>query len=651
MFVFEKDVDMKLCYCCRRHIFVGLLLLKLSLVGSPSLAIETAGELFVDLDAASLVPGDTTWTNPGSYADFVADGTPMVTLEPVPSVFFDGASAFVGQDVAPDGLVGFDPTRSIEAWVFNPSIASEETVVSWGKRGGGDGTNMAFNYGNHGNFGAVGHWGGGTYDLGWIDNDFTPGAPEEGQWHHLAYTYDEEIARVYADGVLMNEEDMIQYGGLDTHFDTPIAIASQWESDGTTLNGGLKGSMFISRVRIHDGVLNDAQIAANYDEEKAMFTEAPMLPPEPPKPDLAGLWRFDDNADLGLDSSSSLNQLSESGGISFEENGRFNGSAEFDGIDGMLNSADIAADLPSDGPYTVAAWIKPEETGARGIVGWGNYGSGSSVNALRIFEDNGFRHYWWGNDLDALDADVDDAGVDLDDGEWHHVLAVFDGDERSLYLNGELLVSDVPGTNNATGANFAVGRTCTFCGGGEFFSGQLDDVAVFNIALTEQQIQAVMSGDFSSFLNSTPGDLNGDGVCDASDIDALMSAIRSGSNETIFDVDNSGVIDDADLAFLVIDTKGTWFGDSNLDGEFTSGDFVVVFQAGLFETGNPATWASGDWNGDGEFTAADFVKAFQDGGFEQGPRAGTMAVPEPGNAIVALMAGMLVVTLRRRRIG
>ncbi len=63
--------------------------------------------------------------------------------------------------------------------MLNPSIASEETIVSWGKRGGPEGTNMAFNYGNDGRYGAVGHWGGDTFDVGWIDNDpdFTVGAP------------------------------------------------------------------------------------------------------------------------------------------------------------------------------------------------------------------------------------------------------------------------------------------------------------------------------------------------------------------------------------------------------------------------------------------------------------------------------------------
>src|SRR4029078_9825985 len=77
----------------------------------------------------------------------------------------------------PSGLVGIDPTRSIEVWTFNPAIADEETLLSWGHRGGPDGSNMSFNYGGNAQFGAVGHWGAAGPDLGWSNSG---GAPQAG---------------------------------------------------------------------------------------------------------------------------------------------------------------------------------------------------------------------------------------------------------------------------------------------------------------------------------------------------------------------------------------------------------------------------------------------------------------------------------------
>ncbi len=365
-----------------------------------------------------------------------------------------------------------------------------------------------------------------------------------------------------------------------------------------------------------------------------------------------GLWRFDDEDDLGLDSSLSENNLTPTIGVTFDGDGVSNGSAFFDGVDGMLTSSEIGSDLPTeDGSYTVAAWIQPEITGDRGIVGWGAYGSGRTVNALRTMGDNGFRHYWWGADLDASDLDVDDAGVDLDDGSWNHIAAVYDGETRSLYLNGELLVSDEPGDNNALPQTFAVGRTCDWCGGGEFFIGRLDDVAVFNIALDVDQLQEIMSGDFSAYL--TPGllgDYNGNDMLDAGDLDLQAAVIAAETHDPAYDLTGDGLVDYDDRLMWVEDPDmfNSYVGDSNLDGQFDSTDFVQVFQAGKYESEQNATWEEGDWNGDLLFSASDFVAAFQSGGYEFGAKAGVSAVPEPAG-LALLLIGMLSLTGLRRR--
>ena len=79
-------------------------------------------------------------------------------------------------------------------------------------------------------------------------------------------------------------------------------------------------------------------------------------------------------------------------------------------------------------------------------------------------------------------------------------------------------------------------------------------------------------------------------------------------------------------------------GDVSLDGRFNSDDFVRVFQMGLYETGDPATWRSGDWDGDGLASSSDFVVAFQAGAYELPPAA--VLVPEPV-AIWLLLVGLL----------
>jgi hypothetical protein len=98
-----------------------------------------------------------------------------------------------------------------------------------------------------------------------------------GQWHHLVYTYDGTTARVYSDGVLQNSEVLGQ-SAINTHANTPICLGTQLEADGVTPTGTLRGSMTIARVRVHDGVLSDAQIANNYESERAVFAEPIPVP-------------------------------------------------------------------------------------------------------------------------------------------------------------------------------------------------------------------------------------------------------------------------------------------------------------------------------------------------------------------------------------
>jgi hypothetical protein len=54
-------------------------------------------------------------------------------------------------------------------------------------------------------------------------------------------------------------------------------------------------------------------------------------------------------------------------------------------------------------------------------------------------------------------------------------------------------------------------------------------------------------------------------------------------------------------------------GDANQNGEFNESDLVLVFQAGKYETAQPATWQEGDWNHDGLFNSGDLVAALQTG--------------------------------------
>lgn len=225
------------------------------------------------------------------------------------------------------------------------------------------------------------------------------------------------------------------------------------------------------------------------------------------QPQLVGLWRFDDAERIVHDSVRRLGPLEVVGEAHFEQAGRHGGALALDGAGAMLAARGSLDALPTgQSPYTVAAWIKPIETGPRGILGWGSYGTAGRTNALRIDGNNGFSHYWWGsefgNDLIVSEKTVREAGVELAKGDWTHVAASWDGKVRRFYLNGRLISQDEPPMPLIAAEQFTIGRTAPEAR--EFFAGWLDDVAVFRMALSDEAIQSIMRGDFAAFGVSTP---------------------------------------------------------------------------------------------------------------------------------------------------
>ncbi|MDG2380411.1 MAG: PEP-CTERM sorting domain-containing protein [Pirellulaceae bacterium] len=114
-------------------------------------------------------------------------------------------------------------------------------------------------------------------------------------------------------------------------------------------------------------------------------------------------------------------------------------------------------------------------------------------------------------------------------------------------------------------------------------------------------------------------------------------------------LDDGSLTDPAERVNYVHDVLGTWMGDSDLDGQFNSGDFVQVFGAAKYEVDEAAVWSEGDWNGDSRFNSADFVTAFSDGGYEKGPYNAAQVVPEPSSAVLLLGALALCAIRRKRR--
>ena len=158
------------------------------------------------------------------------------------------------------------------------------------------------------------------------------------------------------------------------------------------------------------------------------------------------------------------------------------------------------------------------------------------------------------------------------------------------------------------------------------------------------------------------GDFDEDGQLTAHDINFLTVNIAKKSQSDTFDLDGNGRVNMQDIEYWVEILFQSCHGDSNLDGVFGTGDFVVVFEVSKYETGTPALYTEGDWNGDGKVNTADFVAVFQNCSCYEGanqPRRcwnaaqaedAAHVVPEPANYTCFAIAMLCLAICHRNRL-
>ena len=107
-----------------------------------------------------------------------------------------------------------------------------------------------------------------------------------------------------------------------------------------------------------------------------------------------------------------------------------------------------------------------------------------------------------------------------------------------------------------------------------------------------------------TFADGLPGDLTGDGVVNADDIDFLHAVIERGTTVGTYDLDGNGAVDAADRVFLVENILATFMGDANLDGRVDALDINVI-GINWQRTGDCLRWSDGNFDGNQDVDALD----------------------------------------------
>jgi len=186
--------------------------------------------------------------------------------------------------------------------------------------------------------------------------------------------------------------------------------------------------------------------------------------------------------------------------------GKVQGALTFDGFNDYVEIAD-SDDLDLLGPFTLEAWIKPNGRAysCMYILGKRDYltglGTADANYELYIAPRVGPRYLTFtvGN---GTHSTVLTAPTPVTFGSWNHVVAVYDGSSLSIFLNGNLIASGKgiwDWWGNLVDPNGIItpkGNTDNLTIGAlknrdpmEGFDGAIDEVAIYNRALMQQEIQ------------------------------------------------------------------------------------------------------------------------------------------------------------------
>ncbi|MDG2384533.1 MAG: PEP-CTERM sorting domain-containing protein [Pirellulaceae bacterium] len=273
--------------------------------------------------------------------------------------------------------------------------------------------------------------------------------------------------------------------------------------------------------------------------------------------------------------------------------------------------------------FTLEGWINPEEAELSNRAGL--FGQDNAIEFGFIGPND---VHFWAELPDGGDVHINSL-YEFDNEEWHHIALTSDGEtgESYFYVDGEeqelqqdntMPLEDLDKESFGISGNpFNIGGGPIF-GGDTQFVGSIDEVSVFDKALTEEQVLA-----------------------------HYMAAIEGGGDPADR-LDDGSLTDTTERVNYVHDVLGTWMGDANLDGEFNSSDLVQVFSFAKYESGDSAGWAEGDFSGDSFFNSSDLVAAFSDAGYEQGAR-GVAVVPEPTAGLLLIVGAVQLLLFRRRK--
>ena len=186
-------------------------------------------------------------------------------------------------------------------------------------------------------------------------------------------------------------------------------------------------------------------------------------------PALIAHWALDETEGMFAVDSAGDNDAFVVGGAVWQPNsGQVDGALQLNGIDGCAITGEVLD--PADGPFSILARVKD--------------GAPGQVIVSQQAASNWLTTDTEGNLITELKGSGRSTGPLLSetvitDGQWHHIALVWDGSNRTLYVDGIAVANDTQPDLESSQMGLYIG-TGKAMEPGTYFSGLIDDVRIYN---------------------------------------------------------------------------------------------------------------------------------------------------------------------------
>ncbi len=311
-------------------------------------------------------------------------------------------------------------------------------------------------------------------------------------WYHVAVSATQNsTATIYINGI---GKTSFTAGNVAWNTTEKLTIADLRPTRNISFNG------LIDHVKIYDYARTPAQIAYDYNKGGPI-----------------GWWKFDEcQGNIAYDWSGVGNTGSINIGPSGNQNslgacavgtsaawtngatGKINSSLNFDGYDDRVNLGNPASlQVAGTKNFSVAAWIYSTQNKC------GREGVDKAANTLCGLDTRG--GWSLGGKSGTLGFHVSDStntqyrylNFNSQLNTWYHLVGIRNGNNLYLYVNGKInQIGDVTGFIINDGNNLSIGGNTNL---NWLWPGQIDDVRIYNYALTSEQVKTVYNNGAINF--------------------------------------------------------------------------------------------------------------------------------------------------------